>query len=48
MKTYTAKEFIATLQVFIKNQINLDKDLSCAMDELIYKKINNKPSKKRF
>lgn len=40
--------FMTIVQNFSENQIDLDNDLTEALDELLESKLNNKPSKKRF
>lgn len=40
--------FMNSVQKFAKEQIELDKDFSQALDELFLSKVNLKPSKKRF
>jgi hypothetical protein len=40
--------FFHSVQVFADSQVDLEKEFYLAMDDLLFSKINNSPSKKRF
>lgn len=41
-------KFLEAVQSFAETQINLDKDFTCVLNELINSKIGDKPIKQRF